>query len=85
LPVAEAMSVGVPVITSDSTSLKEVAGGAALLIKDNFDVEKIYQAMKQLASDENLRQELIIKGREQAAKFSWHQCAEETLHALLHI
>jgi len=63
--------------------LKEVAGEAALLIKDNSDVEEIYGAMKRLIGDENLRRELIRKGREQAARFSWEKCAKGTLEKLL--
>ena len=81
-PPLEAMNVGVPVITSDSTSLKEVAGKAALLIKDNSDIEEIYRAMERLVEDEVLRQGLIAKGKEQAKKFSWERCAEETLNLL---
>ncbi len=85
LPVLEAMSCGAPVLTSDSSSLKEVAGEAALLIKDNSDIEEIYRAMKRLVGDENLRRELIRKGREQAAKFSWERCAQDTLNNLLSV
>ena len=85
LPPLEAMALGAPVITSDSTSLKEVAGSAALLIKNNSDVNEIYQAMRRLVEDENLRQELIRHGKEQAAKFSWEKCAEETLNGLIRI
>jgi len=83
LPVLEAMAGGAPVLTSDGSSLKEVAGEAALLIKDNSDVEEIYGAMKRLIGDENLRRELIRKGREQAARFSWEKCAKGTLEKLL--
>jgi glycosyltransferase involved in cell wall biosynthesis len=75
--------LGAPVITSDATSLKEVAGQAAILIKNNSDVEEIYQAMKSLAENENLRQELIQKGKKQASRFSWQECAEKTLEKLL--
>jgi glycosyltransferase involved in cell wall biosynthesis len=83
LPPLEAMAIGVPVITSDATSLKEVAGQAALLIKNNSDTGEIYQAMKSLAESEILRQEFIQKGKEQAARFSWPSCAEKTLEKLL--
>ncbi len=83
LPPLEAMSLGAPVITSDSTSLKEVAGQAALLIKNNSDIEEIYQAMKRLSEDDNLRRQLIEKGKEQARKFSWKKCAEEILKILM--
>jgi len=82
LPPLEAMSCGAPVITSDSTSLKEVAGEAALFIKNNSDAEEIYRAMKRLVEDENLRQELIRRGREQTIKFSWRDCAKKTLEVL---
>jgi glycosyltransferase involved in cell wall biosynthesis len=85
LPPLEAMSLGAPVITTDSTSLKEVAGQATLLIKNNSDVEEIYQAMRRLVDNEILRQELIKKGREQAVKFSWEKCARETLKALINL
>jgi len=83
LPPLEAMSAGVPVITSDRTSLKEVAGEAALLIKDNSDMQEIYRAMKRIAMDEKLRSELITRGKEQANKFSWQVCAEKILSGLL--
>ena len=85
LPPVEAMAGGAPVITSGSTSLKEMVGEAALLIKNNSDVNEIYQAMKRLTEDENLRQELKKKGEEQAAKFSWRVCAEETFNALMRV
>ncbi|MBU3901289.1 glycosyltransferase family 4 protein, partial [Patescibacteria group bacterium] len=79
LPMLEAMSLGAPVITTDGSSLSEVAGEAALLIRDNADVEEIYRAMHKLARDSALREELIARGKEQAAKFSWQKCAERTL------
>ncbi|HCX27995.1 MAG TPA: hypothetical protein DHI91_02540 [Candidatus Portnoybacteria bacterium] len=83
LPPLEAMSLGAPVITTDGSSLREVAGQAALLIKNNSDVDEIYQAMERIISDEILRTELINKGRDQVGKFSWKNCAAETLTALL--
>lgn len=85
LPPLEAMSLGAPVITTDGSSLREVAGQAALLVKNNADVEEIYQAMWQIVSDENLRRELIEKGRKQAEKFSWQECAEKTLGRMLNL
>jgi len=83
LPPLEAMQNGAPVITSASSSLKEVAGEAALLIKDNYDVEEIYGAMEKIIEDVSLRQELIRRGKMQAEKFSWKRCAEETLKSLI--
>ncbi len=83
LPPLEAMSCGAPVITSNSASLKEVAGDAAFLIKNNSDVEEIYRAMKRLIDDETLRQQLVKRGGEQAGKFSWEICAKKVLIGLL--
>jgi len=83
LPPLEAMQNGAPMITSGNTSLEEVAGEAALLIKDNFDVEEIYQAMRKVIENDNLRADLVKKGREQANKFSWQECAQLTLNVLL--
>jgi len=85
LPPLEAMASGAPVITSSAASLKEVAGGAAILIRDNSNSEEIGLAMKSLMEDENLRRELSKKGKEQAAKFSWKECARITLEALMKI
>lgn len=85
LPPLEAMASGTPVITSDSTSLKEVAGSSALLIKDNSDVNEIYRAMKRMIENDALKSQLIEQGKEQAKKFSWKKCAEETLKVLLNV
>jgi glycosyltransferase involved in cell wall biosynthesis len=78
LPVVEAMAAGTPVITSSSSSLPEVAGEAALLI-DPFDINQLSEAIRQLAGNENLRQEFSKKGLVQAKKFSWERAAKEYL------
>lgn len=83
LPPLEAMNLGAPVITTDGSSLSEVAGQAALLIKNNYDVEEIFRAMHKITRDGVLREELIARGREQARRFSWKECAEKTLEALI--
>jgi len=85
LPPLEAMINGAPTITSDNTSLKEVATSSSLLIKNNSDTDEIYQAMKKIIEDDALRSQLIKKGKEQASKFSWEKCAEETLDALVRL
>jgi glycosyltransferase involved in cell wall biosynthesis len=69
LPVLESMLLGAPVITSTEGSLPEVAGEAALLV-DPYDVDAIRDAIRTIDADEGLRQELIGRGRAQAAKFS---------------
>lgn len=70
LPVIEAMACGTPVITSNITSLPEVAGEAAILV-DPQSIEQIKVAIVKLCSDEALRKKLIEAGIAQAKKFSW--------------
>lgn len=77
LPVLEAMSLGVAVITSNTTSLPEVAGDAALLINP-LDDQSLAQAMLRLDDDE-LRRDLKTKAIAQAARFSWQNSANATL------
>jgi glycosyltransferase involved in cell wall biosynthesis len=69
------MKAGVPVITSDVTSMPEIAGEAALLC-DPFSVDSISNAMQQIASSEQLRSTLITKGLRRAAEFTWEKTAE---------
>jgi len=76
IPMLEAMGCGVPVITSTTSSMPEVAGDAAVLI-DPFKPEEITAAMIRILSDENLKNDLIAKGFVQAAKFSWKAMAEQ--------
>lgn len=78
LPVLEAMACGCPVITSKEGSLKEVAQDAAYYV-DAYDFENIAQGIKEVFENENLQQELKIKGLENAKRFSWKKTAEETL------
>jgi len=75
IPMLEAMACGVPVITSNTSSMPEVAGDAALLT-DPYKPEEITAAMIRITTDEKLRSGLIKKGFEQAAKFSWKAMAE---------
>jgi glycosyltransferase involved in cell wall biosynthesis len=82
IPVLEAGACGVPVITSNTSSLPEVAGNAALLV-DPHDVEAIASAMRRLITDDALRNELARRGLENVQRFSWEKCARETLAVLL--
>ena len=82
LPVLEAQQMGVAVMTSNNSSLPEVAGDAALLVDPN-DTEAIADAMLRLSRDESLRQELIAKGYANVKRFSWEKAARETLAVLL--
>jgi glycosyltransferase involved in cell wall biosynthesis len=79
LPVLEAMTLGAPVITSNTSSLPEVTGGAALLINPNDSLE-LADAILNLIRDRVLRDNLIFKGKEQASKFSWEKTAQATLN-----
>ncbi len=81
IPVLEAGACEVPVITSNTSSLPEVAGDAALLV-DPHDVDAIADAMYRLITDPDLRGELIRRGRENVKRFSWEKCARETLAVL---
>lgn len=74
IPIIEAMSAGVPVICSNTTSIPEV-GGNAVLYADPLKIDQITEAMLQLVDDEKLRKSLIRKGFKQKDKFSWDETA----------
>ena len=80
-PVLEAMANGCPVITSNNSSLPEVGGDAVLYI-DPSSQDDMAAKMKMLIEDDELRKSLIIKGREQAKKFSWKRTAKLAVDAL---
>lgn len=81
LPILEAQSTGVPVMTAKNSSLPEVAGDAALYV-DPTNIEDIAQAMLRLSQDETLRQELIAAGHRNVRRFSWAKAAAETFAVL---
>jgi len=81
LPVLEAQTYGVPVMTANNSSLPEIAGDAALLV-DPTDVDAIAAAMLRLSQDEPLRQRLITAGYANVKRFSWEKAARETLAVL---
>ncbi len=78
LPVLEAMASGTAVITSNTSSLPEVVGDAALSV-DPTDVDALAAALVRLLNDETLRGQLSAAGVRQAAQFSWRRCAQETV------
>jgi glycosyltransferase involved in cell wall biosynthesis len=78
LPVLEAMACGTPVVCSNSSSLPEVAGDAALLA-DPMHTEALASAICLALKDESLRQEMQERGLRQAQRFSWKQTAQSSL------
>jgi glycosyltransferase involved in cell wall biosynthesis len=78
LPVIEAMACGTPVLTSNGSSLAEIATGAAWLI-DPHDVQAIADGLTRLAIDNELHAQLREAGLARAAQFSWQRAAEETV------
>ncbi|HPN96442.1 MAG TPA: glycosyltransferase family 1 protein [Candidatus Moranbacteria bacterium] len=78
LPPLEAMAKGVPVIISSHSCALEILGDSALYF-DPYDTKDITQKIEKIASDENLRKELIKKGYEQIKKYNWKRMAQETL------
>ena len=72
IPVVEAMSAGIPVICSNTTSIPEV-GGNAVVYADPGQIHQITEAMSKIAGDSALRKELVKKGFEQKKKFSWDE------------
>lgn len=78
IPVVEAMASGTPVLTSNLSSLPEVAADAALFV-DPYSIDDIALGMEKLYRDEGLRHSLREKGLRRAADFSWRRTAEQTL------
>lgn len=78
LPVLEALSSGVPVVCSNSSSLPEVAGDAALMCEP-LDVEALTGLLRQGLEDESWRALAVAKGMQHAASFSWRRCASQTV------
>ena len=74
IPILEAFNAGTAVITSDVTSMPEVAGDAALLVNP-YSVDAIADAMLRIADDDVLRNDLIAKGKERSKLFSWNRTA----------
>jgi GT2 family glycosyltransferase/glycosyltransferase involved in cell wall biosynthesis len=78
LPILEAMACGCPVITSNISSMPEVAGEAAILINPR-NICEIQEGMKTIISDKEVKTRLIKRGLEQVKGFSWENTAKETL------
>lgn len=80
LPPLEAMQCGVPVITSNNSSLPEVMGDAGIML-DSSDEDGLCQSILNIYTNENLRVEMSCKSIEQSKKFSWNRCINQTIDA----
>lgn len=80
LPPLEAMACGTPVVTSAVTSMPEVCGDAAFLVEPT-DSERIFEALRRVLVERDVADELRLRGRSQARRFTWKECAKRTLLA----
>ncbi|HTP65773.1 MAG TPA: glycosyltransferase family 1 protein, partial [Geobacteraceae bacterium] len=80
LPPLEAMQCGVPVITSNTSSLPEVVGDSGILV-DPRDADALCAAMLSLYKDSDRREMLAQSALQRAAEFSWKRCVDETVRA----
>ncbi|MDO8621786.1 MAG: glycosyltransferase family 1 protein [bacterium] len=81
LPILEAMAAGVPVVTSRGGAHEEVAGGAAVLV-DPLDPRSIADATERVLNDQHFREDLVRRGQQRAAEFTWHRTAQQTWDVL---
>lgn len=84
LPGIEAMAVGIPVVCSDIAVFREIYGEACLMF-DPRDPVDIAAKLREVLRNEDLRRDLIAKGKKQAAKYSWRRMAQQTLDVYEHI
>jgi len=82
IPITESFYCGTPVITSNVTSMPEVAGDAALLV-DPYSPTSIAEAMFKIATDESFRQSLIKKGHQRKLMFSWQKSADRLWNSIV--
>src|SRR3989304_37868 len=78
LPILEAFASGTPVVTSNISSMPEVAGDAAVLVDPN-DAAELAAAIEGLLTDEGRQRDLRARGLGRSALFSWERCAKETI------
>lgn len=81
MPPLEAMACGTPVITSNCSSIPEVVADAAITV-DPYDVNALYEAMKNVTTNSDLREELSLKGLERCKLFSWQTSAKLFLETI---
>ncbi len=76
-PLVEAMAGGVPILAGDIENSREIAGEAALYFNP-YDVNKLVDSLGAALEQTGIRENLILKGKEQVKQFSWNRCARET-------
>jgi glycosyltransferase involved in cell wall biosynthesis len=82
IPIVEAFRCEVPVICSNTTSMPEVAGDAALYV-DPFSAESIAKGMTDLFRSEQLQTEMVEKGKKRSKLFTWNNTAESLWHSMM--
>lgn len=82
IPAAEAMRCGTPVILSNTTSLPEIGGSAAVFV-DPGNIPEISHAMQNVLTDDNLRTSMISRGLTESQRFTWDRCAESVWNSVL--
>jgi glycosyltransferase involved in cell wall biosynthesis len=78
LPPVEAMRFSCPVVSSNTSAMKEVLGDAALFC-DPGNADQWKAAINSICMDESLRQDLVARGHKRAASYTWRNCAEAFL------
>jgi len=78
LPILEAMACGCPVICSNTSSMPEVAGDAAILITPEDEIA-LAEAIDNVMEDEKLSQQLVKSGYSRASEFNWNNTAQKTM------
>src|SRR5262249_13903522 len=84
LPIVEAMAVGVPVVTSDVTTLPEITAGCAELI-DPHNTKDIGRAIHKVLSDRALQLRMMEAGHERAKVFTWHKMGKEVINLYMEV
>lgn len=81
IPLIQAMACGIPIAASNTTSIPEVVGDAGLFFNPD-NSHDIAEKTSKLLTDENLRKELINKGKERVKNYSWENCARQILEII---
>ena len=81
LPPLESMACGLPIITSNISSIPEVVGDAGVIV-DPYNIDDLAKAMYEVLTNTKLREDMVKLGLDRAKQFNWEKCAKETLDVL---